>query len=82
MVSVPFPLRLFVPSGLPAGMSIVEKSNWSRIGFVVPPSQAAVMLPACTAKRLIESRDACCLTLREHRQRQVNWDGERSWGSL
>jgi hypothetical protein len=37
--SRPFALRLFVPSGLPEGMRIVEKSNWSGIGFVVPRSQ-------------------------------------------
>jgi len=35
----PFALRLFVPSGMPEGMRIVEKSNWSGIGFVVPRSQ-------------------------------------------
>lgn len=35
----PFALRLFVPSGLPEGMRIVEKSNWSGIGFVIPRSQ-------------------------------------------
>ena len=28
----PFALRLFVPSGMPEGMRIVEKSNWSGIG--------------------------------------------------
>jgi hypothetical protein len=28
----PFALRLFVPSGMPDGMRIVEKSNWSGIG--------------------------------------------------
>jgi hypothetical protein len=32
----PFALRLFVPSGQPDGMGIVEKTNWSGIGFVVP----------------------------------------------
>jgi hypothetical protein len=35
----PFALRLFVPSGQPEGMRIVEKTNWSGIGFVVPRSQ-------------------------------------------
>ena len=35
----PFALRLFVPSGLPEGMRIVEKTNWSGIGFVIPRSQ-------------------------------------------
>ena len=35
----PFALRLFVPSGLPEGMRIVEKSNWSGIGYVIPRSQ-------------------------------------------
>ena len=27
----PFALRLFVPSGLPEGMRIVEKTNWVPI---------------------------------------------------
>lgn len=35
----PFALSLFVPSGLPEGMRIVEKINWSGIGFVIPRSQ-------------------------------------------
>lgn len=35
----PFALRLFVPSGLPEGMRIVEKMGWSGIGFVIPRSQ-------------------------------------------
>ncbi|MBD2550830.1 GIY-YIG nuclease family protein [Microcystis elabens FACHB-917] len=35
----PFALRLFVPSGLPEGMRIVEKTNWSGIGYVIPRSQ-------------------------------------------
>lgn len=35
----PFSLRLFVPSGQPDGIRVVEKSNWSGIGFVVPRSQ-------------------------------------------
>ena len=35
----PFALRLFVPSGQPEGMRIVEKTNWSGIGFVIPRSQ-------------------------------------------
>jgi hypothetical protein len=42
------------------------------------PSQAAVMLLARSANGLIEWKDASGLTLREHRQRQLNWDGERS----
>ena len=42
------------------------------------PSQAAVMLLARTANGLIEWKDASGLTLREHRQRQVNCDGDRS----
>ncbi|QNI73794.1 GIY-YIG nuclease family protein [Synechococcus sp. NOUM97013] len=37
--SRPFALRLFVPSGQPEGMRIVEKTNWSGIGFVIPRSQ-------------------------------------------
>jgi hypothetical protein len=35
----PFALRLFVPSGLPERMRIVEKTNWSSIGFVIPRFQ-------------------------------------------
>ena len=35
----PFALSLFVPSGLPEGMRILEKLNWSGIGFVIPRSQ-------------------------------------------
>jgi hypothetical protein len=35
----PFALRLFVPSGLPEGMRIVEKTNWSGIGYAIPRSQ-------------------------------------------
>ncbi|MCS5699357.1 GIY-YIG nuclease family protein [Cyanobium sp. FGCU-52] len=35
----PFALSLFVPSGLPEGMRIVDKTNWSGIGFVIPRSQ-------------------------------------------
>jgi hypothetical protein len=35
----PFALRLFVPSGLPEGMRIVEKTNLSGIGYVIPRSQ-------------------------------------------
>jgi hypothetical protein len=38
----------------------------------------AVMLLARTANGLIEWKDASGLTLREHSQRQLNWDGERS----
>ncbi len=37
--SRPFSLRLFVPSGLPEGMRIVEKTSWTGIGFVIPRSQ-------------------------------------------
>ena len=35
----PFDLRLFVPSGLPEGMRIVQKTNWSGIGYVIPRTQ-------------------------------------------
>jgi len=36
----PFPLRLFVPSGLPERDGrIVERTNWSGIGYVIPRSQ-------------------------------------------
>lgn len=35
----PFSLRLFVPSGLPEGMRIVEKTSWTGIGYVIPRSQ-------------------------------------------
>lgn len=47
----PFALRLFVPSGIPEGMRIVEKSNWSGIGFVVPRSQLAEFLIRPEAQR-------------------------------
>ena len=30
----PSALRLFLPSGLPEGMRIVEKTNWSGTGYV------------------------------------------------
>lgn len=36
------------------------------------------MLLARTANELVEWKDASGLSLREHRQRQVKWDGERS----
>jgi len=47
----PFALRLFVPSGIPEGLRIVEKSNWSGIGFVVPRSQLAEFLARPEAQR-------------------------------
>lgn len=34
----PSALRLFVPSGLPEGMRIIEKTNWSGTGYVIPRS--------------------------------------------
>lgn len=49
--SQPFALRLFVPSGIPEGMRIVEKSNWSGIGFVVPRSQLSEFLARPEAQR-------------------------------
>jgi len=42
----PFALRLFVPSGLPEGMRIVEKTNWSGIGYVNPSLPAQGVHPA------------------------------------
>jgi len=47
----PFALRVFVPSGIPEGLRIVEKSNWSGIGFVVPRSQLAEFLARPEAQR-------------------------------
>lgn len=47
----PFALRLFVPSGIPEGLRIVEKSNWNGIGFVVPRSQLAEFLARPEAQR-------------------------------
>jgi hypothetical protein len=38
----------------------------------------AVMLLARTANGLIEWNDASGRTLREHSQRQLKWDGDRS----
>jgi len=38
----------------------------------------AVMLLARSANGLIEWKDAGGLSLREHRQRQLNWNGDRS----
>jgi hypothetical protein len=47
----PFALRVFGPSGIPEGLRIVEKSNWSGIGFVVPRSQLAEFLVRPEAQR-------------------------------
>ena len=47
----PFALRVFVPSGIPEGLRIVEKSNWSGIGFVVPRSQLAEFIARPEAQR-------------------------------
>jgi hypothetical protein len=49
--SQPFALRVFVPSGIPEGLRIVEKSNWSGVGFVVPRSQLAEFLARPEAQR-------------------------------
>ena len=49
--SQPFALRVFVPSGIPEGLRIVEKSNWSGIGFVVPRSQLAEFIARPEAQR-------------------------------
>ena len=46
--------------------------------FWVPADARWESLRAGTANGLIEWKDASGLTLREHPQRQVNWDGERS----
>ena len=53
-----FALGLFVPSGMPEGMRIVEKRNWSGTG-------SKGRMPAVSP-------------LREHSQRQLKWDGDRS----
>jgi hypothetical protein len=47
----PLALRVFVPSGIPEGLRIVEKSSWSGIGFVVPRSQLAEFLARPEAQR-------------------------------
>lgn len=36
-----FSVRIFVPSGDPDGLRIVEKSNWTGRGFVFPRSEFA-----------------------------------------
>ncbi|MCP9887324.1 hypothetical protein KBY96_05160 [Cyanobium sp. ATX 6A2] len=52
----PFALRLFVPSGLPDGMRIVEKTNWSGIGYVGTPEKGIRRLDPNTAN---ERRVVC-----------------------
>jgi hypothetical protein len=42
----PFSIRIFLPDGLPEGIRIVEKSNWTGIGVVVPRS----LLPEAKAR--------------------------------
>lgn len=37
-----FSVRMFIPSGEPEGLRIVEKSNWAGQGMVFPRSQSAV----------------------------------------
>jgi hypothetical protein len=37
-VSSGFSVRIFIPSGEPEGLRIVEKSNWTGVGLVFPPS--------------------------------------------
>jgi hypothetical protein len=56
--SQPFALRVFVPSGIPEGLRIVEKSNWSGIGFVVPRSQLAEFIARPEAQLIELAREA------------------------
>jgi len=41
----PFSIRIFLPDGTPEGLRIIEKSNWTGIGLVIPRSS------------LVEARD-------------------------
>lgn len=37
-----YSVRIFVPSGSPDGLRIIEKSNWTGIGFAFPRSSTAI----------------------------------------
>ena len=39
--SRPFSIRIFLPDGTPDGLRVIEKSNWTGIGIVVPRSLLA-----------------------------------------
>jgi curved DNA-binding protein CbpA len=62
----PLPPR---PKGAPTPLDKIRQQLTEQGVFV------AVMLLARTANGLIEWKDAGGLSLREHRQRQLNWDG-------
>ena len=32
----PYTIKIFVPAGDPEGIRIIEKSNWSGVGLVIP----------------------------------------------
>jgi len=34
----PFSIRIFLPDGTPDGLRIIERSNWTGLGIVVPRS--------------------------------------------
>ena len=36
--SKPFSIRIFLPDGTADGVRIIEKSNWTGVGLVVPRS--------------------------------------------
>ena len=37
----PYSIRIFLPDGVPDGLRMVEKSNWSGLGIVCPRSLLA-----------------------------------------
>jgi hypothetical protein len=37
-MSKPYSIKIFLPAGDPDGLRIIEKSNWSGAGLVVPRS--------------------------------------------
>ena len=41
MKEKPFSIRIFLPDGTPEGVKVIEKSNWTGIGLVVPRSLLA-----------------------------------------
>jgi hypothetical protein len=50
--ALPFSIRIFLPDGRPDGVRIIEKSNWTGIGLVIPRSLLAEE----------KFRDECCRT--------------------
>lgn len=35
-MSKPYSIRIFLPGGDPDGLRLIEKSNWSGVGLVIP----------------------------------------------